>query len=89
MNELQNVNYLLNECINFGNVKIELPKSCNGCFSSTSCLAYINFFTRISSYKYILDKMSKCSCRNCLVKTICDDPCDNYSTLSKKIGEIT
>lgn len=49
---------------------------CKGCKSKDNCEKYIDMMKEVD--------IGKCVCRECLIKGICKDPCDNFINLFKK-----
>jgi hypothetical protein len=57
--------------------------SCKGCRRYIESYLVCVF---IDSYDSVGIKPNKCICRNCLVKTICDDRCEKFYTFFDSLG---
>lgn len=56
-------------------------ENCKGCFTHT--------YAHNSCPQRFANRFDKCPCRICLVKGVCDDPCEEYEAFSDapyKIG---
>ena len=70
-------------------MKGEKSKECKGCLMITSCTILA---TKIGiGTKHALDvvaELHNCPCNQCLVKSMCLNPCDEYAEFSDKIQNI-
>ena len=49
---------------------------CRGCRSEDNCKHYVNIMKKID--------VDKCACIECLIKGMCNEPCDDFINLFKK-----
>jgi hypothetical protein len=54
-------------------------KHCKGCRSEVNCKKYTDIMKKID--------IDKCACATCLIKVVCNDPCDDFINLFKKYYE--
>jgi len=54
-------------------------KGCKGCRSEVNCRKHTDIISRVD--------IAKCSCVTCLVKGVCNDPCENFKDFFKNYYE--